>query len=145
MIMKSIVDSLEIRDMVVSLINDHSVSEIASIVKVSHTTVHRVIRKYGIKRNSESEASVRSRIRKGLVRDERRRALFGFDQHTKIKVFHNRECAKLKYCLKRRSYIFLKRGDKIAYYDSTTNRHPGYEKKGLTLGLKFFPINQQIS
>lgn len=143
--MKKAIITQDLRDRVIEMANGYSIREIAEELKVSTSTVNRIIKAHGIERSKEDESTMRSRIRKNLVRAERRRALFGFDQRTNIKIFTNRECAKLKYCLKRRKYIFLHRGDKTAYFDAGTVRHDGYEKKGVKLGLKFQPLESQIS
>lgn len=119
------------------LIKDNSNSEIAGRLKVSVTTVKRVISEYRLSRTKEELETIRSRTRKDLIRAERRRAIFGLDQKTDIKVFTNRERNSLKYCLKRRKYLFLYRGATTAYYDEQTNRYPPYEERGRKLGIRF--------
>lgn len=119
------------------LLNSHSNSEIAEKLKVSLSTIKRVIRENGLRRSRTDQESIRSRKRKELIRAERRRAIFGLDQKTDIKVFTNRERNNLKYCLKRRNYLFLHRGDNTAYFDENTNRFPPYEERGKKLGIRF--------
>lgn len=119
------------------LIKDNSNSEIAGRLRVSVTTVKRIIRENRLTRTKEELENIRSRTRKELIRAERRRAIFGLDQKTDIKVFTNRERNSLKYCLKRRKYLFLKRGETTAYYNEQTNRYPPYEERGRKLGIKF--------
>lgn len=125
---------------IANMIKEYSYCEIASNLKVSLSTVKRIIRENHLDRSKTDMEAIRSRTRKDLIRAERRRAIFGFDQKTDIKVFTNRERNSLKYCLKRKRYIFLRRGDNTAYFDESTNRHPPYEERGSKLGIKFKPI-----
>ena len=125
------------------MMKEFSNFEIAESLKVSISTVKRVIKENRFSRSREETVAIRSRTRRDLIRAERRRAIFGLDQKTGIKVFTNREKSSLKYCLKRRKYKFLRRGDNIAYYDKETNRYPPYEERGIKLGLKFRPIEIQ--
>lgn len=119
------------------LMQEFSNFEIAEKLKVSLSTIKRIIREQSFSRTREESESIRRRTRKELIRAERRRAIFGLDQKTDIKVFTNRERNNLKYCLKRKRYKFLQRGDNTAYYDDNTARHPPYEERGRKLGLKF--------
>lgn len=130
----------ELIEKIGELIKDYSNFEIASKLNVSLSTVRRILKENHYARTKEEKEAIRSRTRKDLVRAERRRAIFGLDQKTGIKVFTNRERNTLKYCLKRRKYIFLRRGDNTAYFDKGTNRYPPYEEKGIKLGIKFKPI-----
>ena len=125
------------------LMQEYSNFEIAEKLKVSLSTVKRILRENGFIRTKEEIESIRRRTRKELVRAERRRAIFGLDQKTEIKVFTNRERNSLKYCLKRKRYRFLKRGDTTAYYDEQTCRHPPYEERGRKLGLRFKQLENQ--
>lgn len=127
---------------IAGLLGDNSNRNIAELIGVSLTTVKRIIRENGLIRSKEQQIAIRSKSRKNLIRAERRRAIFGLDQKTGIKVFKNRERNQLKYCLKRRHYRFLRRGDNTAYFDENTNRYPLYEERGSKLGLKFKPIEQ---
>ncbi len=125
------------------MIQNYSNFEIAEKLKISLSSVRRIIKDNHFSRSKEEKDAIRSRTRKDLVRAERRRAIFGFDQKTDIKVFTNRERNTLKYCLKRKHYVFLTRGDTTAYYDESTTRHPPYEERGRKLGLKFKPLELQ--
>lgn len=125
------------------MIKDHSNCEIADKLRISLSTVKRIIKDNNFFRTREDKEFIRSRTRRALIRAERRRAIFGLDQKTEIKVFTNRERNSLKYCLRRRNYLFLQRGDNIAYFDARTQRHPTYEERGRKLGLKFKPIETQ--
>lgn len=126
------------------LMQEFSNFEIAQKLKISLSTVKRIIREQGFMRTRSETEAIRRRTRKELVRAERRRAIFGFDQKTEIKVFTNRERNTLKYCLKRKRYKFLKRGDNTAYYDENTARHPPYEERGRKLGLKFKQFEPEL-
>lgn len=128
-----------------SMVNEKSNREIASELNISITSVKDIRRKYNANRSKADEVKIRSRTRIQLVRSERRRAIFGFDQNTNLKVFTNKERNALKYCLRRKKYKFLARGDTIAYYDQETIRTPTYEEKGIKLGLKFHPLETQCS
>lgn len=141
--MNKIKISSDIINAVEELVKDFSNCEIATKLKISLSTVKRIIRDNHFCRSNEEKDAIRSRTRKDLIKAERRRAIFGLDQKTDIKVFTNRERNTLKYCLKRKHYIFLRRGDTIAYYDESTSRHPPYEDKGRKLGLKFKPLETQ--
>ena len=125
------------------LLGTHSNSEIADRLEVSVTTVKRIIRVYQLSRTRDEQEFIRSRTRKDLIRAERRRAIFGLDQKTDIKVFTNRERNSLKYCLKRRKYLFLQRGSTTAYFNEQTNRYPPYEERGRKLGLRFKELETQ--
>lgn len=133
----------DIINQVRTMMRDFSNSEIAKKLNISLSTVKRIIKDNGILRSREEKESIRSRSRKDLIRAERRRAIFGFDQKTDLKVFTNRERNSLKYCLRRKRYRFLKRGDNTAYYDSQTERHPPYEERGIKLGIKFIEMEPQ--
>lgn len=122
---------------ILSLHKELSYSEISEMMNVSTSTIKRIVKINRGERTREESEAIRSRSRKKLIRAERRRAIFGLDQKTYIKVFSNKERNVLKYCLKRRRYIFLHRGENIAYYDEQTNRHPLYEERGRKLGIKF--------
>lgn len=125
-------------------IQDHSASETAAIIGCGVSTVFKVIRENNIKRNPDGKMSMRSRIRKEFVHAERRRAMFGFDQKSNVKVITNKERNVLKYKLKRKYYIFIKRGDTTAYYDDRTVRDSRYEELGRKLGIRFHPYESAI-
>jgi len=116
-------------------------AEIASHLKVNISTVKRIVKKKGWTRTPEEKEQIRSNTRKNFIRAEKRRAIFGLDQKSEVKVFTNRERNALKYCLKRKHYRFVKRGDVVAYYDENTLRSAVYEARGRKLGLKFQSLN----
>lgn len=124
-------------DKVGSLYKEKSDAEIAAELHICVFTVKKIRNANGFIRTAEEKKRIRSKTRTNLIRAERRRALFGLDQKTSIKVFTNRERNILKNCLKRKKYVFLKRGDVVAYWDENTIRDISYEERGRKLGLKF--------
>lgn len=141
---RSIINEQLVSD-IARLMPEMSNSEIATQLNVSVSTVKKVIRENMLKRGSSEEQHIRSQGRIRLIKSERRRALFGLEQHTCLKVFTNRERNILKNCLKRKQYIFLKRGDVIAYFDENTARDDSYEERGTKLGLKFKKLDKTES
>lgn len=127
----------ETKDRIIALRSTHSASEIAAMVGCSSRLIEYVLRSKGVVQNREDSAAIRSRVRSKYVRDDRRRALFGLDQKSNLKVFSNKDKITLRYCLKRKGYIFIGRGSNVAYYNSSTIRDNAYEEKGLKLGLQF--------
>lgn len=130
-------------EQILALRRELSNSEIAEKLNLSISTVKRILREYGVTRTRKEAQEIRSRTRKNLIKSERRRAIFGLDQRTDIKVFTNRERNILKYCLKRRHYVFLHRGENTAYYNEQTSRNRAYEERGSKLGIKFKQIENQ--
>ena len=131
--------------LILSLHKEFSYSEISEKLSLSTSTIKRILKENQGKRTREETKAIRSRTRKKLIRSERRRAIIGLDQKTEIKVFTNKERNVLKYCLKRRRYIFLHRGENIAYYNEHTDRHLIYEERGRKLGIKFKQMEKSIS
>lgn len=115
-------------------------NEIANELNISVCTVKKILKENNFVRTYDDKYKVRSRTRIDLIKSERRRAIFGLDQRTELKVFTNRERNSLKYRLRRKKYKFLNRGDTIAYYDDETQRKSAYEERGYKLGLKFKPL-----
>lgn len=130
----------DIKCRIAELRKDHSVLEIASIIGCSVRTINYVLSRTYVTHTNDDSANIRSRVRKQIVKDERRRALFGLDQRSSVKVFSNKERIILRYCLKRKGYLFMSRGSNVAYFDSSTIRDYEYEEKGVKLGLKFQPV-----
>lgn len=120
-----------------NMIEEYSYSEIAARLHLHVASVKSNVKKYNITRSKEATAGIRSRIRKNMIKSERRRALFGFDQHTNLKVFTNPERMRLKLYLKRYNYIIRSRGSMVVYYNENTKRVRDYEERGRKVGLKF--------
>lgn len=129
--------TVEIKEQIISLRKSHSVRELAEMFRCSKRTVQHVLQQNNIVQDPRDSAAIRSRVRKQYVRDDRRRALFGLDQKTNLKVFSNKDRITLRYCLKRKGYIFMGRGTNTAYYNPDTIRDANYEERGARLGIRF--------
>ncbi len=132
---KDIIDKIKV------MIKSHSIKEVALEVGCCSKTVWKILRSNNIKRSNMEKAAIRSRIRKNIIRAERRRAIFGLDQKSNIKVFSNKERNSLKYCMKRKGYKFPERGVNKAYITSNTKRQKDYEERGRKLGIIFITEN----
>lgn len=110
--------------------------EIANELGVGIHSVRYAMSSLGIVRTPEESHNIRSRVRKDLIRSEKRRLIFGFEQKTKLKVFANKERNSLRSRLRRKGYILFPR-DNTVYYNSETRRKEEYEAQGKRLGLKF--------
>lgn len=119
-----------------TLIGDYTNGEIATALGISLASVKRIIVQFSLSRTPEQNKSIRSRIRSKMISSERRRVLFGLDQHTNLKVFSNRERNMLRGMLRKLGYI-VKRNDMLILYDRCTRRNVTYEMRGAKLGLSF--------
>ena len=128
----------ELKQKVEDLIQQYSVSEIAQITGISVRSVFNIIKEKGIKRDPLTESSIRSRVRKKLIQDERRRIIFGKDQKTKLKVFTNKERYSMKYRLKRKGYIPTEQANAFTYNENT-KRNLEYENISKKLGITIIP------
>lgn len=131
--------SPEIKDRVIELLSDYSTREIALLCNISQRSVFKIIQQSNIKREPGQLKSIRSKVRKKLVQDERRRVIFGTEQKTNLKVFSNRERHSMKYKLKRKGY---KKGDlpNTFFYSEETKRNPSYEMKSKSLGITILQV-----
>ena len=127
----------ETRRRIIELSAARSISEVARAVGCGVVTVSTVLREAGVVRSAAEKTAIRARVRSEYVRAERRRAIFGLDQKSRLKVFSNKDRAMLKYCLRRKGYIFTERGGTTAYFNGDTRRDHAYEEKGRKLGLRF--------
>lgn len=130
----------EIENRIIFLSKTKSYAEVAKTIGCSTKTIWRILHSNNVVRSSEDKAAIRSRVRTDLVRAERRRAIFGLDQKSNLKVFTNKERNKLKYCLRRIGYIFPIRGENVAYYREENKRNAAYEERGKKLGIIFRPM-----
>lgn len=119
--------------------HNRSFGEMAAELGVTKTTIHRIASKLGLKRTREENASVNSRVRCEMIRRERRRAIFGLEPVTNIKVFTNRPRILLRAKLKAVGYIVGKERN-ILYYTGNLKRRIQMEARGVKLGLHFFPL-----
>lgn len=122
--------------------HDRSYSEMGKDLGVTKTTIHRIAGRLGLKRTKEENASVNSRVRTEMIRRERRRAVFGLDSITKIKVVTNRPRILLRARMKARGYIVGEERN-ILYYAATLKRRIQMEAKGIRLGLQFIPLEER--
>lgn len=119
--------------------HDRSFSEMAADLGITKTTIHRITVRLGLKRTREENASVNSRVRREIIRRERRLVLFGLEPATNIKVVTNRPRIQLRAKLKAKGYIVGKERN-ILYYPESFKRRTGMEARGIKLGLRFFPL-----
>lgn len=76
--------------------------------------------------------------RRETVRKERMRIRWGLEQHTNLKLVHNRERSVYRHLLKRRGYL-VERGCRIVYYTAETNRSAITEANAARHGLTVLP------
>lgn len=116
----------------------HSFAEIGKKIGATKTTVARIARKLGLKRTRQDNKVVRSRVRKDIVKREKRRVIFGFDPITRIKVVTNRRRIRLRAELKAAGYI-VERMANILYFKSEDCRNLNKENIASRHGLSFAP------
>lgn len=126
----------EIRNQVIHLLTTHSTAEIVKEMMISKSTVLRIKKQHGLTRTSKQMQEIRSRIRRKIIQDERRRIIFGTEQKTNLKLSCNRERHSLKYRLKRVGYKTTEEPNTF-YIDFQTKRKAEYEELGKSLGIKF--------
>ena len=102
--------------------DNRSYAEMAGDLGVSRTTVSRMARKLGLSRSKAKGYAMSSRVRNELVRRERRRAVFGLDPLTRLKV----------------NITGVHRN--ILYFTEATCRKARLEAKATRLGLSFLPF-----
>ena len=116
-----------------------SFSEMAKELGISKTSVSRIADRLGLKRSQTERYDITSRIRSDMIHRERRRVIFGLDPITQIKVVSNRARVRLRSLLKRKGYTVGCERNTL-YYAEGTKRSERQEKRGMKLGLQFFPI-----
>jgi len=119
--------------------HERSFAEIARDLNISKMSVSRIARKLGLRRTKAELFHVSSRVRRDIIRRERRRVIFGLDPITRIKVVSNRARVRLRAILKSKGYIV---GDdtRVLYYAGDLKRREQLESRGLKVGLKFYPL-----
>lgn len=122
------------------LVKDYSDSEIATMLNIHVQTVIKNSAKHNIKRTDEEKTKIRSRIRTELVKAEKRRAIFGLEQQTGIKIFSNPEKIRLRRYFRRLEYIIPERNSMLIYYSKNTHRNIEFEERGLKVGFRFLEI-----
>lgn len=119
-----------------------SLSEMAGKLGISRTSVIRIIEKLGLKRTKEQNFQVASRIRREIIRRERRHVLFGLSPITRIKVVSNRARIRIRAQLKSIGYI-VSRDSNTLYYTDKVERKSNLENRGIQQGLRFQPITEE--
>lgn len=115
--------------------------EMADIVGVSRQTISHWCSSLDLHRTAEAKSEILSRRRNEIIRREKRRIIFGFDQLTNIKVVTSKPRIRLRSLLRNRGYKSL-RGDCNIYFNDYTNRSKRLEEAGKKLGLSFYPENK---
>ena len=116
-----------------------SYQEMAERTGLHRETIRIIARELGLERTPEQLRKIRSRRRKELIQEERRRIIFGLDQKTNIKVVSNHQKIRLRGSLKRLGYIIGTDGHTFYYYPGL-RRHPIKESNGRALGFTFLPL-----
>lgn len=124
--------------------HEHSYAEIARDLGISKMSVSRMAAQLGLKRSNRERFSVCSRIRRDMIRRERRRVVFGLEPITNIKVVSNRPRVRLRSVLKRKGYV-IGEDNRTLYYTDGLCRNELLESHGQKLGLKFFPLPARTS
>ena len=118
--------------------DSHSFAEFADMIGATKTTVARIAGKLGLRRTRKENRHIRSRVRKDMVKREKRRVIFGFDPVTRIKVVTNRRRIRLRAELKAAGYI-VERMANILYFKSEDCRNLNKENIASRHGLRFAP------
>ena len=130
---------LERAEHIRSHFNEKSYSEMGRELGISKTSVSRIAAKLGLKRTKNQISEVSSRIRRELVRKERRHVIFGLEQISRLKVVSNRAKVRLRFRLKGAGYIVGKERN-VLYYPVGLPRKEKMEERGARLGLRFLPF-----
>lgn len=133
----------EMIDIVKEMMSSHSNSEIAEHLHISICSVKNIISENKWKRSKEDAFNIRSRVRKNLIRAEKRRTLFGLEQKTNLKVFSNPERLRLRRYFRRLNYIIRSRGAMTICYDDSTRRSSVFEERGRKVGLSFMKLESE--
>ena len=119
--------------------DNRSYAEMAGDLGVSRTTVSRMARKLGLNRSKAEGYAMSSRVRFEMVRRERRRAIFGLDPLTRIKVISHRAKVRIRSRLKAKGYVTGVHRN-ILYFTEATCRKARLEAKAARFGLAFLPF-----
>lgn len=137
---RPVTKAMTVADTVRRLYSSHSHSEIARLTGISTRTVSRIVKKHHLSRTSDNARQIRSRSRKGIIKREKARVLFGLPQKTSIKVVGNKRRVVLKSILKSCGYLVIP-GHNTLYYNEELKRRPIRESNGQKLGLRFQPMS----
>ena len=119
--------------------DNRSYAEMARDLGISRTTVSRMSCKLGLTRSRAEGYAMSSRVRREMVRRERRRAIFGLDPLTRLKVISHRAKVRIRSRLKANGYITGVHRN-ILYFTEATCRKARLEAKATRLGLSFLPF-----
>lgn len=118
--------------------HESSFSEMAAHLGISKAHVGRIASRLGLKRTKAELSRVASRIRKEIIRREKRHVVFGLEPVTRVKVVSNRTKVRIRAQLKSKGYIVGEERD-ILYYTTEASRRTGLEARGRKQGLRFYP------
>lgn len=119
--------------------HDCSFAEMADKLGISKMSVSRIATQLNLRRTKKETYRVSSRVRKDLIRRERRHVVFGLEPVTNIKVVSNRARVRLRAKLKAKGYV-VSGDNRILYYTNDQRRYERREKRGIELGLSFLPL-----
>lgn len=119
--------------------NSKSFSEIGRSLGITKNSVSRIAGQIGMRRTEKETSDVKSRVRKELIKREKRRMIFGLDPITNIKVVTNRPRIKLRAWLKAKGYIVGEKKN-VMYFPADIIRCHSQESRGFELGLRFLPL-----
>lgn len=120
--------------------HERSFSEMAESLGISKTTVWRTASRLGLERTDEQHRYILSRTRREMIRRERRRAVFGLEPLTRIKVVTDRARVKLRSLLKSKGYVVDGGERNTLYFTAGTERRERLERRGERHGLRFLPF-----
>lgn len=118
--------------------HESSFSEMAAYLGISKAHVGRIASRLGLKRTKAELSRVASRIRKEIIRREKRHVVFGLEPVTRVKVVSNRTKVRIRAQLKSKGYIVGEERD-ILYYTTEASRKTKLENRGRKHGLRFYP------
>lgn len=120
--------------------HERSFSEMAESLGISKTTVWRTASWLGLERTDAQHKDILSRTRREMIRRERRRAVFGLEPLTRIKVVTDRARVKLRSLLKSKGYVVDGGERNTLYFTAGTERLERLERRGERHGLRFLPF-----
>lgn len=130
---------LERAEYILGHFHERSFAEMARDLGISKMSVSRIAARLGLRRTVKERRQVASRVRREMIRRERRRVVFGLEPVTQIKVVSNRARVRLRAVLKSKGYLV---GDdcRTIYFGRNLHRHERLETRGRKLGLAFLPL-----
>lgn len=127
-----------------SRFHECSFSEMARELGITRMSVGRIAAAIGLKRTGEEKHQISSRIRKQMVKRERRRIVFGLEPVTGIRVISNRAKVRVRSIMKSNGYIISEEHN-VIYYTGSTERRERLESRGIRLGLHILPLPEDSS